>query len=136
MYLSNLLQGDLGPSFKYPEWDVSELIATAFPVSLTLGVLSLLIALCLGIPVGMVAALRRNSWMDYLPMSLSMVGICLPTFVLAPFNFCSLHQPWRFPSTRLVRSRGLDSTLLDPWIILWSLYCPPDPGRDAGNLTT
>ena len=105
MYLSNLLQGDLGPSFKYPEWDVSELIATAFPVSLTLGVLSLLIALCLGIPVGMVAALRRNSWMDYLPMSLSMVGICLPTFVLGPFYFCSLHQPWRFPSTRLVRSR-------------------------------
>lgn len=90
MYLSNLLQGDLGPSFKYPEWDVSELIATAFPVSLTLGVLSLLIALCLGIPVGMVAALRRNSWMDYLPMSLSMVGICLPTFVLGPLLIFAL----------------------------------------------
>jgi len=90
MYLSNLLQGDLGPSFKYPEWDVSELIATAFPVSLTLGVMSLLIALCLGIPVGMVAALRRNSWMDYLPMSLSMVGICLPTFVLGPLLIFAL----------------------------------------------
>ena len=84
MYLQNLLRGDLGPSFKYPEWDVSELIATAFPVSLTLGFLSLLIALFLGIPIGMVAALRRNSWMDYLPMSLSMAGICLPTFVLGP----------------------------------------------------
>ena len=84
IYLQNLLHGDLGPSFKYPEWDVSELIATAFPVSLTLGILSLLIALCIGIPIGMIAALRRNSWMDYLPMSLSMAGICLPTFVLGP----------------------------------------------------
>ena len=84
IYLKNLMQGDLGPSFKYPEWDVSELIATAFPVSLTLGILSLLIALCIGIPIGMIAALRRNSWMDYLPMSLSMAGICLPTFVLGP----------------------------------------------------
>ena len=84
LYLKNLLHGDLGPSFKYPEWDVSELIITAFPVSLTLGLFSLIIALIIGIPAGMVAALKRNSWMDHLPMSLSMVGICLPTFVLGP----------------------------------------------------
>ena len=90
IYLKNLMQGDLGPSFKYPEWDVSELIATAFPVSLTLGILSLLIALCIGIPIGMIAALRRNSWMDYLPMSLSMAGICLPTFVLGPLLIFAL----------------------------------------------
>lgn len=90
IYLQNLLRGDLGPSFKYPEWDVSELIATAFPVSLTLGILSLLIALCIGIPIGMIAALRRNSWMDYLPMSLSMAGICLPTFVLGPLLIFAL----------------------------------------------
>ena len=90
IYLLNLLHGDLGPSFKYPEWDVSELIATAFPVSLTLGILSLLIALCIGIPIGMIAAPRRNSWMDYLPMSLSMAGICLPTFVLGPLLIFAL----------------------------------------------
>ena len=90
IYLQNLLHGDLGPSFKYPEWDVSELIATAFPVSLTLGILSLLIAICIGIPIGMIAALRRNSWMDYLPMSLSTVGICLPTFVLGPLLIFAL----------------------------------------------
>ena len=90
IYLQNLLHGDLGPSFKYPEWDVSELIATAFPVSLTLGILSLLIALCIGIPIGMIAALRRNSWMDYLPMSLSMAGICLPTFILGPLLIFAL----------------------------------------------
>ena len=84
LYLKNLLRGDLGPSFKYPGWEVSELIATAFPVSLTLGVLSLGIALFIGIPAGIMAALRKNTWLDYLPMSLSMAGICLPTFVLGP----------------------------------------------------
>ncbi|MDA8806462.1 ABC transporter permease subunit, partial [Opitutales bacterium] len=84
LYLKNLLRGDLGPSFKYPGWEVSELIATAFPVSLTLGVLSLGIALLIGIPAGIIAALRKNTWLDYLPMSLSMAGICLPTFVLGP----------------------------------------------------
>jgi oligopeptide transport system permease protein len=84
LYLKNLLQGDLGPSFKYPGWEVSELIVTAFPISLTLGALSLVIALLIGLPVGIIAALRKNSWLDYLPMSLSMAGICLPTFVLGP----------------------------------------------------
>lgn len=84
LYLKNLLRGDLGPSFKYPGWEVSELIATAFPVSLTLGVLSLGISLLIGIPAGIIAALRKNTWLDYLPMSLSMAGICLPTFVLGP----------------------------------------------------
>ena len=84
LYLKNLLRGDLGPSFKYSGWEVSELIATAFPVSLTLGVLSLGVALFIGIPGGIMAALRKNTWLDYLPMSLSMAGICLPTFVLGP----------------------------------------------------
>jgi len=90
IYLHNLLQGDLGPSFKYPEWEVSELIATAFPVSLTLGTFSFIIALIIGIPGGMIAALRQNTWMDYLPMSLSMIGVCLPTFVLGPLLIFAL----------------------------------------------
>jgi oligopeptide transport system permease protein len=84
LYLKNLLQGDLGPSFKYPGWEVSELIGSAFPVSLTLGLLSLCIALLIGLPAGIIAALRQNTWLDYLPMSLSMAGICLPSFVLGP----------------------------------------------------
>ena len=84
LYMKNLLAGDLGPSFKYVGWDVSELIGIAFPVSLGLGVSALLIALLVGLPAGMVAALRKNTLWDYLPMGLAMVGICLPTFVLGP----------------------------------------------------
>ncbi len=81
---AGLLQGDLGPSFKYVGWDVSELIAQAFPISAQLGLCSLAIALALGLPAGIVAALRKNSPWDYVPMSIAMVGICLPTFVLGP----------------------------------------------------
>ena len=84
LYIGNLLQGDLGPSFKYVGWDVSELIAQAFPISAQLGLCSLAIALALGLPAGIVAALRKNSPWDYVPMSIAMVGICLPTFVLGP----------------------------------------------------
>jgi len=84
LYMKNLLAGDLGPSFKYVGWDVSELIQLAFPVSLSLGVSALLIALLIGLPAGMLAALRKNTWWDYLPMGIAMVGICLPSFVLGP----------------------------------------------------
>ena len=84
LYMKNLLAGDLGPSFKYVGWEVSELIQIAFPVSLSLGVSALFIALLIGLPAGMVAALRKNTWWDYLPMGIAMVGICLPSFVLGP----------------------------------------------------
>jgi oligopeptide transport system permease protein len=83
-YLGHLVQGDLGPSFKYPSRTVNELILSKFPVSLKLGVLALSIALFLGIIAGIIASLRPNSWFDYVPMSLSMVGICVPTFVMGP----------------------------------------------------
>lgn len=84
LYMKNLLAGDLGPSFKYVGWDVSELIQLAFPVSLSLGISALLIALLIGLPAGMLAALRKNTWWDYLPMGIAMIGICLPSFVLGP----------------------------------------------------
>jgi oligopeptide transport system permease protein len=85
LYLGNLLQGDLGPSFKYMGWEVSELIAKAFPASAQLGLFSLLIALVLGLPAGILAALRKNSVFDYCLMTTAMLGICLPTFVMGPF---------------------------------------------------
>ncbi len=84
LYMMNLLKGDLGPSFKYLGWEVSELIGIAFPVSMTLGLCALVVALTIGLPAGIFAALRKNTAWDYLPMSLAMVGICLPTFVLGP----------------------------------------------------
>ena len=82
-YLGGLLQGDLGPSFTETR-SVNQIIASTFPVSLELGGWALLIALGIGLPVGIVAAVFRNTMADYIPMSMAMVGICLPTFVLGP----------------------------------------------------
>jgi oligopeptide transport system permease protein len=83
-YLKNLLRGDLGPSFQYQDRSVNELIADSFPVSLELGFWALLVALTIGMTAGLLASLRPNTRLDYGPMSLAMVGICLPTFVMGP----------------------------------------------------
>jgi oligopeptide transport system permease protein len=82
-YLSNLVRGDLGPSFTQTR-TVNQIIADTFPVSIELGLWALVIALCLGLPIGIIAAVKRNTPLDYGPMSLAMVGICLPTFVMGP----------------------------------------------------
>ena len=83
-YLKNFLQGDFGPSFRYPGRTVTEMIASGLPITFELGLYALLIALSIGISAGLLAAIRPNSAQDYLPMSISMVGICLPSFLLGP----------------------------------------------------
>ena len=83
-YLAGLLHGDLGPSFKYRDFRVSELIARGLPVTLTVGGLALLLALALGVPLGMLAALRQNGMVDHTVMALALVGIAVPSFVVAP----------------------------------------------------
>lgn len=82
-YLVGILRGDLGPSFTETR-SVNQIIGSTFPVSIELGTWALLIALGLGLPVGVLAAVFRNTLLDYVPMSIAMIGICLPTFVLGP----------------------------------------------------
>lgn len=83
-YLWNVLQGDFGPSFKYKDHSVSGLIAQGFPISLQLGLTAMLLALLVGIPAGMLAALHHNQATDRIIMALSMTGITIPNFVVAP----------------------------------------------------
>jgi len=83
-FLGNLLSGDLGPSYKYPGWDVQEIIAQSFPVSLELGLWGLLIAISVGIPIGTIAAIRHNTKTETGLMGFAMLGICLPSFVVGP----------------------------------------------------
>jgi oligopeptide transport system permease protein len=83
-YMGQLLRGDLGPSFKYAGWSVSELLWGAFPVSLELGCYALAIALTFGMISGILASLRKNTASDYVPMTFATMGICLPTFVTGP----------------------------------------------------
>jgi oligopeptide transport system permease protein len=83
-YMGDLLHGDLGPSFKNASWSVNELIALGAPVSLELGVYALAVALAIGLAAGIVASTKPNTARDHIPMSLAMLGICVPTFVLGP----------------------------------------------------
>jgi oligopeptide transport system permease protein len=84
-YLGALAHGDFGPSFKYKDFSVTELIGQGFPVTLELGTIAMTLALILGIPLGTFAALRQNSAADYAAMSLAVVGIAIPSFVVLPF---------------------------------------------------
>lgn len=82
--LSCVLKGDLGPSLRYEGRSVNAMIAEALPVSLELGAWAMLFALATGIPLGVIAALRKDTWLDWLPMGWAMTGICLPSFVIGP----------------------------------------------------
>ncbi|WP_128254246.1 ABC transporter permease [Falsirhodobacter deserti] len=84
MYLGNLLQGDLGPSFTRRDFSVNELFAQGLPVSILLGGLALSAATVLGIILGAIAALRQNSWLDNLIVAIATLGITTPNFVIAP----------------------------------------------------
>jgi len=83
-YMSRLLRGDLGPSYRYRDHTVSELIGGAFPVSLRLGAMAMLLAVVAGVGAGTLAALRKDSLLDRLVMTLAMTGISIPVFVIAP----------------------------------------------------
>ncbi|WP_111979614.1 oligopeptide ABC transporter permease OppB [Algibacillus agarilyticus] len=83
-YLGNILQGDFGPSFKYKDYSVNELVAQALPVSATIGLLAFVFTTLVGVGIGTLAALKQNTWLDYTLMSSAMLGVIMPSFVLAP----------------------------------------------------
>jgi len=83
-YLGDVGRGDLGPSFRYPDRSVNELLNLGFPVSLTLGLCALGVALTLGGTAGVLAGLKRNGLVDYLTMSFALGGVSVPNFVLGP----------------------------------------------------
>lgn len=83
-YLGDLASGEFGPSFKYPGRSVNELIGAGLPVTAELGFYALLVAVVIGGLAGVIASLRPNTAQDYIPMSLAMIGICMPSFLLGP----------------------------------------------------
>ena len=95
-YLGDVLQGDLGPSFKYSGRTVNELIAAGLPATAELALYAMLVALVIGISAGVLAAIRPNTMQDYLPMSAAMLGICMPSFLLGPLLVLvfGIHLEW------------------------------------------
>ncbi|ASI88593.1 MULTISPECIES: oligopeptide ABC transporter permease OppB [Vibrio] len=98
-YLTNILQGDFGPSFKYQDYTVNELISVALPVSAKVGLIAFIFTVIMGVTVGTIAALRQNTWLDYTIMSTAMLGVVMPSFVLAPALIYLFSLHWNlFPA--------------------------------------
>ena len=93
-YLSHLVKGDLGPSFKYRGQTVNDIIEERFPVSVQLGAVSVAIALLLGIPAGILAAVKQNKFPDYSVMFFSTIGIAMPSFVIGTVLMYFLAYKW------------------------------------------
>ncbi len=117
--LWNTLRGDFGESVKYQGQTVNEIIWRHFPYSATIGILAYILALFIGLAAGIIAALKQNSAFDYGSMSLAMLGLSVPNFVLGPILVLifSLWLYW-FPPAQL----GSLSSLVLPVITLAGIY--------------
>lgn len=84
-YMQGMVTWKMGPSFQFPQLDIEEIIANAFPVSLTLAIFSVALSVLIAVPLGILAAVKQNTWWDYGSMFISMVGNSIPAYVLAVF---------------------------------------------------
>ncbi|WNY61885.1 ABC transporter permease [Borreliella burgdorferi] len=118
-YITNALKGDLGPSLKKKDLTVSQYIKLGFPKSLTLGVISLIISLSIGIPIGILAAIYKNTYVDYIITSIAILGISIPLFVIGPILQYFFAIKWSLLYTSgWITERGGFSNLILPIITL------------------
>lgn len=118
-YLGNMLRGDLGPSFRYKDYTVNDLIGNTMPNSLILGITALCSALFFGLLVGLVSAVKRNSIADYASMSVAVIGISIPLFVVGPLLMLlfAVKLKWLPTSGWITGRQGL-KTLVMPALAL------------------
>lgn len=119
IYLQNVLRGDLGPSYKYTDHDVNFYIFTSLPNSLLLGSLALGVALLLGVFIGIISAVKQNTWVDYTGMSFAVIGISVPTFVIGPvLMYIFAIKLQLLPTSGWITSRDGWVTILMPLVTL------------------
>lgn len=118
-YLGNMLRGYLGPSFRYKDYTVNDLIGNTMPNSLILGITALCSALFFGLLVGLVSAVKRNSVADYAAMSVAVIGISIPLFVVGPLLMLlfAVKLKWLPTSGWITGRQGL-KTLIMPALAL------------------
>ncbi|HNX73872.1 MAG TPA: ABC transporter permease subunit [Spirochaetales bacterium] len=121
-YLGDVLRWDLGPSYRYRDLTVNEMIDQGFPVSMELGAISLVVAVIFGVLVGIIAALKQNRWPDYLAESIAVVGISVPLFVLGPVLQLFVGLQWKIlPMGQWTSVHGWKALIL-PTITLSAPY--------------
>ncbi len=109
-FLGNAARLDFGPSYKFPARQVREIIFEAFPVSLELGLWALLLSVVIGVPIGVFAAVKQNSGLDYSAMAAALAGVSIPNFVLGPALVLTLSLSlflfppalWQGPQSRVL----------------------------------
>jgi oligopeptide transport system permease protein len=109
-FITNAARLDFGPSYKFPQRQVREIIFEAFPVSAELGGWALLVAILVGAPIGVIAAVRQNSRADYASMAVALAGVSVPNFVLGPVLVLGLALTvfllppalWQGPESRIL----------------------------------
>jgi oligopeptide transport system permease protein len=114
-WVGNLLQGNLGPSYKFVDRSVNDIVGGGLMVTIQLGLMAFALAVLVGIPLGIVAALGHNRWPDYLSTGISIIGIAMPSFVLAIllilFFGVTLHvlptKGWKGPETWILPTIAL-----------------------------
>lgn len=111
-YLQGVVRGDLGPSYRYRDFTVSELIGGAIPVTMRIGLLAILLALVGGIGVGLVAALHKNTLLDRVVTGVAMIGISVPVFVLAPLMVLVFAVTLQWLPASFAGSNGADRLIL------------------------
>jgi oligopeptide transport system permease protein len=118
-YFGEILRGDLGPSFRYKDMSVNALIKQSMPNSMVLGTVALALAVVFGIAVGIISALKQNRWQDYGAMSLAVVGISVPLFVIGPLLqlVFAMQLKW-LPTSGWITDRAGLVTLIMPAITL------------------
>ena len=122
---------DLRGSYTYPSRTVNEIIADKLPVSLELGLWSLVVALLLGLSLGIIAALRQNTWADYLASAVGTTGLSVPTFVLGPLCVLAfaIHAGWFSAS-----GWSLPADRVLPSLVLGLAYAAPISRLTRGGL--
>lgn len=122
-YVGDVLHFDLGPSYRYKDHTVNDLLGAAFPVSIMLGTMALGTALLLGTLVGVTSALKQNRWQDYTAMSVAVLGISVPLFVIGPILMLifALKLKW-LPTSGWIYSRAGWKTVIMPIATLMMPY--------------
>lgn len=118
-YLGDVLRGDFGPSFRYRDSTVNQLIAQSMPNSMMLGAIALTMAVMAGILIGIISAIKQNRWQDYAAMSVAVIGISVPLFVIGPVLqlIFGLKLRW-LPISGWITSRDGLKTLILPALTL------------------
>lgn len=118
-YMLSVLRGDLGPSYRYVDHDVNFFVRQNLPDSLFLGFVSMIIALVLGMSAGIISALKQNRWPDYLAMSIAVMGISIPLFVVGPvLKYVFAMQLGWLPTSGWITGRYGWVTLIMPAVTL------------------